>query len=183
MGAGKMADWDVLPAPENGDATREALYAAIGEALTEWERFAEGLAQIYSILIGAPELPPGQGSAIRKYGKLTFGPQCDKLEEAGKVFFRQHTADPTLQSKFDDLLVDCREFAKRRNDIAHGICEATASRGYLWLPPSYNPKKVQADWSTTYVYSSVEILTYAEHFRKLQSLADYFNRALYSVSH
>ena len=175
----EMNNWDVLPAPEKGDPTREALYAAIGEALTEWEKLVGDLAEIYSILVGAPEMTPGEGPEIQNFGELSFKAQCDNLKTAAAAFFPQHPPDPKLQSIFDDLLNQCSNARHRRNDIAHGTCELVAGKGYLCLPTPYNPKKVQSDWTMAYAFSSKEILFYANQFRQLRDLVGHLNGALY----
>jgi hypothetical protein len=178
----EMNEWDVLSAPKKGDQTREALYAAIGEALSEWEKLVGDLAEIYSVLVGAPEMTPGEGPEIQNFGELGFKAQCDKLKTAAAAFFTQHPTDPKLQSIFDDLLNQCSNARHRRNDIAHGTCELVAGKGYLCLPAPYNPKNVQPDTTMAYVFSSKEIRTYTSQFRKLRSLAGHLNGALYLLS-
>jgi len=178
----EMNNWDVLPAPEKGDPTRGALYAAIGEALTEWEKLVGDLAEIYSILVGAPEMTPGEGPEIQDFGELSFKAQCDNLKTAAAAFFPQHPPDPKLQSIFDDLLNQCSNARHRRNDIAHGTCELVAGKGYLCLPTPYNPKKVQPDWTMAYAFSSKEILFYTNQFRQLRDLVGHLNGALYLLS-
>jgi hypothetical protein len=39
-------------------AQSRAIYAAVGDALTQWEKLEEELAEILSVLVGAPELAP-----------------------------------------------------------------------------------------------------------------------------
>jgi hypothetical protein len=51
-------DWDALPTPKRGDKAAEAIYAVVGDALTQWEKLEEELAEIFSTLVGAPELAP-----------------------------------------------------------------------------------------------------------------------------
>ena len=54
-----MSDWEVLPTPKRGDKAAETTYAAVGDALTQWEKLEEELAELFSILVGAPELAQG----------------------------------------------------------------------------------------------------------------------------
>jgi hypothetical protein len=171
-------DWDILPTPKKGDSTQAQLYAAVGDALTQWERLEEKLADIFSVLVGAPEVAPGRGPAISAYGSVNnFSVRATLLKAAAEAFFAQYPADVAAPIKkgFDDLMLNCNQFVARRNDIAHGKREWVAGRGHCLLPAFYNRKKHRPGQAMAFCYSSREIRTYANHFIDLQSLADRIN--------
>jgi hypothetical protein len=175
-----MSDWDVLPTPKKGDKTQGELYAAIGDALTQWEKLEEQLAEIFTILVGAPELVPGRGPAISAYGSMNnFVARATLLKAAAEAFFAQYPTDiaQPIKAGFDTLMQKCNQFVARRNDIAHGKREWVPGRGHYLFPAFYNTKKHRPGQAMAFSYSSKEIRAYANHFIDLQSLAERINLA------
>jgi hypothetical protein len=175
-------DWDILPPPRKGDQKKDKLYAAVGDALTQWEKLEEKLAEIFSVLVGAAEMAPGRGPAISAYGSVgNFSIRAKLLGAAAEAVFRQYPREPKIKNGFNNLMRKCNEFVARRNDIAHGKCEFVAGRGYFLLPAFYNTKKHQPDRPIPFSWSSKEIRAYANHFVDLQTLSDRLNSALFGM--
>ena len=45
--------WDVRPKSEMGDRDPNVLFAAIGQALTEWENVESSLAELFAVFVSA----------------------------------------------------------------------------------------------------------------------------------
>jgi hypothetical protein len=160
--------------------TADQLYAAVGDALTQWEKLEEELAEIFSVLVGAPELTPGRGPAISAYGSVSnYTTRAAMLKAAADAFFRQYPAEiaAPLRDGFNGLMRRCGEFVARRNDIAHGKRDIVVGRGHYLLPAFYNTKKHRPDEPMAFSYSSKEIRVYSNHFIDLRSLAQRVNSA------
>jgi hypothetical protein len=150
--------WDKPAPPETGDLDVRALYAAVGEALSEWERMEERLSVLFSILIG---LDRPSEAASRAYGSiLGFRQRREMIERAAEVYFDLHP-DADLQKIFDDALEYAGGFASRRNDIAHGKVTSFFDRDkntvFLVWPPFYNSTKMTWTGTAAYVYNSTQV--------------------------
>jgi hypothetical protein len=82
-----LKPWDVRPWPSVGDGDIEKLYAAVGRALSMWERSEYGLSYLFSTFCGAGtpiQARPAQNAynAIR-----TFEGRTEMLAAASKTFF------------------------------------------------------------------------------------------------
>jgi hypothetical protein len=160
-----------------GDSDRDTLLAAVGFALSTWEMLEEELAQLFAALIGAK----WGGPAVRAYGSVNnFYGRAEMLAAAAEAFFYEATigrikiAGPDRliaesQPQVQDLMKHCREFAGRRNEIAHGRYHRHPDLGYFLRPAFYNSKKFNFEEHIfgSYSYTSVEINTYRDHFSVL----------------
>jgi hypothetical protein len=158
-----------------GDSTRETLHAAVGFALSKWEELEDELAKTFTELVGARWGEP----AVRAYGSVNnFHGRADMLDAAADAFFyfatyRKKIAGPDAliaktKVEYDSLIKYCRNFAGRRNEIAHGRHQSHPELGHFLRPAQYNSKKYTFDEPFgLYSYTSVEISTYASHFEQL----------------
>ena len=115
--AQKQNAWDRPPAPTRGNAKATVIYAAVGEALSRWERLELELSGLFNAFIGI-----GQDSyaARRAYGAVTISSmRRDMLEAAAEAYFAEFP-NPTLRTEFKRITRLVEKFASRRNDIAHG---------------------------------------------------------------
>ncbi len=95
------------------------------------------------------------------------------IEEAAKAHFQWYP-NPTLEKRFKELIsTECRNFAGKRNNIAHGVVELqfsdppTLKLGY-WLGPSlYATKKHPLKGPSAYAYTSAEINYFIQEFDRL----------------
>jgi len=166
--------WDV-PKPEPlGDRDENVLYAAVGRALSQWERVETACARIYAFLIGAPTDELTISPALRSFGVvISFPARCEMITAAGKAFFHLHPEVAIYEKWINDALSEAREFSNRRNEIAHGFLghifgeETGESEGYSLLPSFYNPKKFPVSMIPTYQYVEKNILYFSEEFTKV----------------
>ncbi len=175
-----MADpWDIPPLAARGNKYPATLYAAVGRALSGWELLELQLARIYAAFVG---VPPIEAIAMPAYrGATTFGGRAAVIEEAAERHFIKHP-DQAIENDFKTLICDARNFASRRNDIAHGIvrplwtgdtdAETFAELGmrieYVLAPATYKDKSFGPDRVPLYLFTSTEINRFKQHFRRMR---------------
>ena len=91
-GEGKVNNpWDVRPQPPMGDP--DLLFAAIGQAHTEWENVESSLAELFAVFVSARGRSTFWKPAIQAYGSIiSLKSRCDMLRVAGDAYFstRKH---------------------------------------------------------------------------------------------
>jgi hypothetical protein len=163
--------WEIpeAPAPEAADENIAAVYAAVGAALSAWERMEESLAQLFSIFIG---LHSGSIAAERAYGSVSsFVSRRVMIEQAAEVYFRDHP-DAKSQAVFDDIVELAEGFYARRNDIAHAkamsfLRQADGKFIFLLWPAFYNSNKVNWRGTAKFVYNSMMIAGFTNAFDEI----------------
>jgi hypothetical protein len=109
--------WDTPPLPRNGDATQDKTYAYVGFFMSRWESLEYELSRLHSMFLDAFD----ETEAMRAYGKGQIFPQrLDILREAAERHF-QSDPNQKREGQLEGLLTEARQYANRRNDIAHGI--------------------------------------------------------------
>jgi hypothetical protein len=171
-----MADpWDIPPLPKRGDLSAQITWAAVGKALTEWEELELYLARVYAVFIGLTPFNAIQEATYKD--AAIFRERANVIERAAESYFAKHPCQD-IEGDFEALMREARNLAQRRNDIAHGVVKLVwmsefadivdtddLRQEYLLAPAAYRAK--QFDWvrTPTYLYSSIEILRFAEAFR------------------
>lgn len=171
--------WDRLPWPT--EAVYDALdaYAAVGWALTEWEKFDDLLGQIFCMLIEAPK---EARSARRAYRAVrTFEGRIQMIKVAAEVYFQDRhfyseVPDDGLKSDLSKLIGQALNFVARRNDIAHGVMQdyvisktsMLLGRGHVLYPSMANSKDRDVNHIAEYAFDARGIKYYADQFAKLQ---------------
>jgi hypothetical protein len=179
--------WEIPDIPQMGDASNEITFAAIGEALSQWEYFEANLSLAFSYLLGSGY---GNVAAQRAYGSVeSFRGRSNLIQEAAEVYFRQ-VRDETTCSNLTAILKRAKsDWSARRNEIAHGIVQPwflseeerarspdsqAIHKGFVLLPAYYATRKLKLPdtpplmaVSPTYIYSSVEIKFLGKEFGKL----------------
>ena len=183
--------WDVPTPPEKGDTTKEAVFVAIGGALSAWENLESWLSHIFAELVAPNAFPL---AARRAYGSiLTFRGRKEMIQAAAKAVFFVSPND-TLQERLKSFLDEAQNFAARRNEIAHGIVTEYwpkrslirfATKGFVLGPPAYATNKTDLEpgrvilepvyHAPSYAYSSAEIEGFERHFERIEREA----RSLY----
>ena len=59
--------WDVPASPNNGNLKPDMTYAAVGRALSQWEKFEGDLAELFAVFAGGV---PTSRTAIRAYRSI-----------------------------------------------------------------------------------------------------------------
>lgn len=175
--------WNPLPRQDMGDANDDVLYAAIGRALSAWEYFENLLGDTFAGLCGA-RVTEG---AERAYGVVSsFTGRRDMVDAAWSC--HPQRGRPEL-ADLPKTLERAKQFAARRNEIAHGVVIGwTVSgkpRGFYLCPASYNsrkrPSRQQAVESAAddetwmrlsignYAYTAEQVLYYRDQFSQLRT--------------
>lgn len=183
-----MNPWDIPPKPTEAHDLPDQLYAAVGKALSSWDGVESVLAEIFSLFLGTPYFGnPLQEPGIRAYGSVvSFNGRAEMLDAAARAYFHnKKTATAELEMRFRGLLNECRQFAGRRNDIAHGRVESLLGAEYDWwpqkdidhcwlfLPGLLATKRYSLNHEPLFIYTVAELTYFMDQFDKLASrLAD-----------
>ncbi|MDE2104322.1 MAG: hypothetical protein KGL39_44200 [Patescibacteria group bacterium] len=168
--------WDRRPWPLKGDTDLNVIYASIGRALSQWERYEGVLSLLFSELVAGQE----SEGARRAYSAVrTFEGRAEMLRAASEAWFAD-APDAELLEAFKDVLRNALSFSQRRNDIAHGVVDyfQDPQRAFISfqeaatfaLYPSYASFRERSlENRPTYCFTSVEIDYYFEQFYNLQN--------------
>ena len=174
--------WDIPDRRRRGDPTRQAIFVAVGDALSEWELVEEKCAEFFAVFVAAPRKSIVMMPAIRAYGSvLSFRARADMLLAAATAYFHTRPKKNFLKPQFTKLLEECRSYAARRNEIAHGRVHELFHRryaktggrrfksvGHYLMPSFYNPKKFGLTRDAAYLYTAAEIIYFRTQFTKLR---------------
>lgn len=171
--------WDTAPKLDRGDEDPTALYSAVGQALTIWERLEDLHAWMFSTLVGSRS-----NSAYVAYGYVdNSSTRLSMNKAAAKITLK---GDPKLLTDLIKTLDRIESFRVRRNDIAHGMVVNFQSsitgdegkvvvthHGHFLVPPYYSSKKRSRNNKSTsddmwrdgsHAYTSAQVLSYATYF-------------------
>jgi hypothetical protein len=166
--------WDILPRPAMGDKDKDQLLIAVGDALSNWEHLEEELAELFTVYVGSAKLHPRENPAYSAFGSINnFYGRTDAIDAAADIFY-QSLAEKwqlPLQERHITLLKLSREFAARRNEIAHGRVHWNIFDGALLFPAYYNSRKHRPSVEPSHLYSSKEIWYYRDWFTILKQAA------------
>jgi hypothetical protein len=130
------------PLPRIGDQNPTDVYAAVGHAISTWEYLEGTLGYLYGVFVGDTR---DASPALRAYGAVSaFGTRKDMISEAAKAYFFSNPA--SIEGEIQSLLDEAKQFATRRNEIAHGIMQpyyvgGPAPSGYVIGPSRYAVRK------------------------------------------
>ena len=173
-----VSPWDRRPWPAHGDSDENKLYAAVGRALSAWERHESVLSFLFAQLTASP-LP---WNAMRAYCAVrTFEGRADMLRAISSSYFHGFgiKEDHPLVKTFKLVLSNAVCFSQRRNDIAHGVVdfylpekllptERAKKNGHALLPALGSLKERDQDGYPGYCYTSTELDYFAECFTALR---------------
>jgi hypothetical protein len=171
-----LKPWDDRPHPKQGDKRSSTTYEAVGRALTQWEYLEAKLGELFSQLVGG-EWPSGDmpyHHADRAYGSvLGSAARLTMIEAAAKAHFQWYP-NPESEKRLEELIgTECRQFAGKRNNIAHGIVDIRFSDppklklGHWLVPSYYATKKYPLKGPAAYAYTSAEINYFLHEFDRL----------------
>jgi hypothetical protein len=173
--------WDIRDPSPRGDTDENAVFNAVGQALTEWEGVEVECAKLFAVFVSAKQQKTYNAPAVRAYGSIVGTQSRSKmLQLAAEAYFVKRKAKrAAYEVRFTDLIGEYTQYANRRNEIAHGLLKkiflterktAKGHRhggiGFYLLPSFYNPKKFKND-ILTYRYTSSDIIHYRQEFTKL----------------
>jgi hypothetical protein len=166
--------WDIPAIPDQGDATAESIFLTVGRAMTKWEHLESALGQLFAFLVGAQVSYPNNEPAMRAYGSVvSFQGRASMLEEAAAGYFHSCPNTQFEESFRRIVIVECKHFSARRNDIAHGRCQQAwqkdSSLGHFLMPGYHSSKgwRVGVLPAPKYIYTSKEIEYFRAQFEHL----------------
>lgn len=174
LGVPMSKPWDILPRPASG-GTEDDIHLRVGRALSEWERLEYRLSLIYCDLVSPKRMSL---PAMRSFGSgPTSFTRLEMLKEAVAVYdFGRDEAD--LKKRLLDFIREVVNFAKRRNDIAHGVTVNPkidgARVGHVLMPAFYNAKRFDPKnmFKADYMFGLAELDHYVGHFVRLKAEAE-----------
>src|SRR5437660_1069430 len=133
----------------SGELTKEPLHAAVGSALTSWEKLEIFLAHLFDALVEARS-----GAAFRAYGTIQGAEGRRRAIEAAASSFFRFRPDTLLADIFT-LTGAYSNAATFRNNIAHGITismrtevnEIPLEERYYLGPPVYSTRRWPLVWT------------------------------------
>lgn len=169
----ELKPWDRRPWPANGDDSIRLTYESVGRTLSAWESHESALSLLFANFVGSRETR----AAKRAYCAVrTFEGRAEMLKAASKAYFETYPDKP-LYAKFSEIYKQAKEYASRRNDIAHGVVGhfysqpfpmyAIESSSYALYPSYANFKDRDINEVPAYCYTSVELDYFYEQFFKL----------------
>ncbi len=155
--------WDIPPFPKRGDDNQDTTFAGVGRVLSQWEMIEVVLSHVYAWLVNRPN----EIEATRQYGegKQSFEQRIKALLVIADAYFRWNPHQET-EGELSALSNMTRNFAARRNDVAHCIVRPLqwiVSPGldgplqFCAMPPDYTGKKFDPQNMPTFAYTSVEL--------------------------
>jgi len=168
----KENPWDPLPWPKIGEASPETLYAAMGEALSNWEDFDATLGAVFAAFVSDDPRP-----AERAYFAIrTFEGRLEMVRAASTAYFDARP-NTQLQERLKELISSAKNFSERRNEIAHSTVDLfrlegerdpiIESRGYALFPTRASFRHRDVENTPRYCYTTPEINYFSEHFNCL----------------
>jgi len=158
-----LKPFDRRPWPTVGDRELDTTYAAVGRALSSWERYEGVLSLLFSALVVNME----RVGARRAYVAVrTFEGRAEMLKAASEGYFHEHPNEKFLND-FKEILKAAKNFASRRNDIAHGVVDYFSitmetdlrqpGGGFAMFPSYASFKDRSIENRPDYCYTSVEL--------------------------
>lgn len=135
--------WNSPPSKEYGDVTDDAVFLAVGRALSTWEEIEVALANMFALFVESYS-----DAAKRAFGAISSSSgRREALENAAEMFATMQ-GDDFPKKDFDQILSHIAKASGRRNEIAHGIVTAFEldgkKHGHFLVPASYNSRKTAA---------------------------------------
>ena len=115
----ELRPWDPRPWPTGGEKNADEIYAAVGRALSQWERYEGHLSVLFSAIVSNSDNLP----ARRAYNAVrTFEARIEMLRRASEAYFAEKPTE-WLQLLMKTVVTDGKNYVARRNEIAHGVVD------------------------------------------------------------
>jgi hypothetical protein len=143
--------WARPDAQSQGDADADAIYAAVGRALSTWELLEMAAVDLFVLFVQSysPAAKRAYGSIISASGRR------DTILAAAETCFLIHKVTEADALKIRRFVEHWAVASGRRNDIAHGVVTRVSigekERGHFLRPADYNTNKNRATgWFTPF---------------------------------
>lgn len=175
--------WDRAPSKEQGDTLPDALFCAVGRALTAWEWVEQAQGGLFLTLTGV-QTADSLNAVRRAYGSI-FGNSGRRtaLTAAAEVYFGGYWAEKSVRRRFNLFNKAIELASKRRDDITHaGVITSikidNIDKGGFLMPLEYNTKFTHAfpplpldhlSFTGKYRFTSEDILQWTKRFDFLRN--------------
>ena len=166
-----------------GDREPEAIYAALGRAVSAWEGVSAATAALFRALLEEAKRSELDAGEVDAFGDVTkVHERAKRLRARWERFFDADFGAAgdeaaVLLRELPELMTAYRGWAERRNDLAHGYVTEAAAPDYerddqpivahYALCPSHARTGKWPRVEPEYNYVAGEIATFAEAFRAL----------------
>jgi hypothetical protein len=166
--------WDFV-LDNDGDDAPHQIYYHVGRSLSSWEYIEGVLGRLFGAILGLGGF--NTIVAERAFGTVSNSKgRSIMLEEAANTAFTTKVGNDVADQLKTDLMAFIgltKNFAPRRNDIAHGavveFLEGFSQKGNFLCPAAYNTSKHKTlnHLETSYRYNSKTIARFGDEFDKL----------------
>jgi len=177
--------WDRPPIPHRGDEHENSVFANVGCVRARWEAVEFELSRLHTWFGGKLD----DQALMAEYGKgPIFRERAKNLERRAEKHFIAHP-NQRREGEFRNLLSDCRNYAERRNDIAHGMVfridritwfreqlkpKLLKREHYALVPPLYAIRYATQKGYPAFAYTSKEMIRIGQRLVKLRhSIAEF----------
>ncbi len=170
-----------LPTEAKGDQSIDAIWLAVGCALSAWEELQRNLTHLFVEIVNSDSY-----GLMRAFGTSTV--VVSKLEMTLYAATFELVSNQQLLEQLTAILNRVRGFNDRRNDIAHGCAlgsfdDKDEMIGFFLKPLYTMSKKYKDDLGEElpppeYCWTSAQIHKYAEAFTELSASVTLFRDAL-----
>lgn len=159
--------WLQRPKRPSGDPNSDAIFCAVGLALTLWEAVEGEISVAYIGLINY------EGYRSNRYfSTASFEKRHALVSKA--IGLNINNQDCTGFGEFIDTVL---KYSPRRHEIAHGRVFNLGEYGF-YLGPNNVLARNYPNGTATYQYTSDDIKFYCGHFKHLAEIAEHFAKRL-----
>jgi len=149
-----------------------ATYAAVGFALSEWEKLEQALADIYAAVRGKPN--DLEFMLLYANAGRTFTGRMCELESAASAHFVSSPSQE-MEGSLGQVIADIRGLSNKRHRAAHGVVmprvmewspDGEKGADFRLVPPFYAMHQLSKP-EVMFYYGSAEIHAFGLEFRQL----------------
>ena len=165
----EMKNWMAWNPPEaeaEGDPDPHQIYAAVGRALTEWNKAEEAIAYLFAVFVDTGSVA---GPAMSAYAQVwQVSNRVRMVQGASEAWFTRHPECP-YQDQTKGVLNACTKWSARRNELAHGAVDLPADGAVAryFLYPNYFTTARPIRGNSKYRYTANQIRAFAHGFESL----------------
>jgi hypothetical protein len=160
--------WDIpSPLPQKGARTPEAVFEAVGRALSHWELVEQALALLF-IFLTTGRHKDRMDPSIRAYGSIVGVKARIAMVRAAAESWFERFPDCPFSENCKEVLRKCERWSSRRNDIAHGRVSYPPKKTDSWmLYPGLFTMKYSIKGTPKYIFRGEDMDQYSKGFYSL----------------
>ncbi|MBR0786930.1 hypothetical protein [Bradyrhizobium iriomotense] len=122
------------PWADDGEPSADAIFAAVGKALSRWELLESAVAGLFTVITVGNYYAP-TSPMLQAYSAIAGSDSRIRMVRAALESWLLTWPLCPLGPNATDLLKQCGRWAGRRNDIAHGIADIWFDDAHWYLFP------------------------------------------------